>query len=429
MVRIYASLIAAFMATCAWAQSMPATVAEGMTPPIGTSASAISATPLTLSRAIEHALRANPALSAAAREVEALEGGLIQAGAIPNPELEALVEDTRSSTRTTTLQINQPIELGGKRAARIAAAERARDIGTVDLDARRAEVRAAVASAFFEALSAQERLRIARASSELAQRSLDVAARRVLAGKVSPVEETRARVAASAARVEFAQATSESAVARQRLASTWGATRVDFDRIHGAPEALAPAVPLDVLLARLNDAAAVQRLQLEVQRRDALVEVERSRRYPDITLSVGAKRDEEIGRDQVVLGVAVPLPLFDRNRGNVLEALRRADKARDEQAAARAQLVAELINARTRYAALREEVEISRVEILPGAQSAFDAATKGFELGKFDFLDVLDAQRTLFQAQSQYFRALAEAHRSAADIDRVLGEHVASTQP
>ena len=425
MVRIYASLIAAFMATCAWAQSMPATVAEGMTPPIGTSASAISATPLTLSRAIEHALRANPALSAAAREVEALEGGLIQAGAIPNPELEALVEDTR----TTTLQINQPIELGGKRAARIAAAERARDIGTVDLDARRAEVRAAVASAFFEALSAQERLRIARASSELAQRSLDVAARRVLAGKVSPVEETRARVAASAARVEFAQATSESAVARQRLASTWGATRVDFDRIHGAPEALAPAVPLDVLLARLNDAAAVQRLQLEVQRRDALVEVERSRRYPDITLSVGAKRDEEIGRDQVVLGVAVPLPLFDRNRGNVLEALRRADKARDEQAAARAQLVAELINARTRYAALREEVEISRVEILPGAQSAFDAATKGFELGKFDFLDVLDAQRTLFQAQSQYFRALAEAHRSAADIDRVLGEHVASTQP
>ena len=65
-------------------------------------------------------------------------------------------------------------------------------------------------------------------------------------------------------------------------------------------------------------------------------------------------------------------------------------------------------------------------DILPGAQSAYDAATKGFELGKFSFLEVLDAQRTSFQAKSQYLRALAEAHRSAAEIERILG--VASTQ-
>ena len=55
-------------------------------------------------------------------------------------------------------------------------------------------------------------------------------------------------------------------------------------------------------------------------------------------------------------------------------------------------------------------------------QSAYDAATKGYIMGKFSFLEVLDAQRTLFQAKSQYLRALAEAHRSAAEIERVLGE-------
>ena len=60
-------------------------------------------------------------------------------------------------------------------------------------------------------------------------------------------------------------------------------------------------------------------------------------------------------------------------------------------------------------------------DIMPGAQSAYDAATKGFELGKFSFLEVLDAQRTSFQAKSQYLRALAEAHRSAAEIERILG--------
>ena len=64
---------------------------------------------------------------------------------------------------------------------------------------------------------------------------------------------------------------------------------------------------------------------------------------------------------------------------------------------------------------------ILRTDILPGALSAYEAASKGFELGKFSFLDVLDAQRTLFQAKTQYVRALAESHRSAADIDRIIG--------
>jgi cobalt-zinc-cadmium efflux system outer membrane protein len=65
---------------------------------------------------------------------------------------------------------------------------------------------------------------------------------------------------------------------------------------------------------------------------------------------------------------------------------------------------------------------ILREEILPGAQSAYEAAGKGFEAGKFSFLDVLDAQRTLFQAKTQYVRALGDSHRAAADIERIVGE-------
>ncbi|MDB5879537.1 MAG: hypothetical protein JWQ41_2951, partial [Variovorax sp.] len=49
------------------------------------------------------------------------------------------------------------------------------------------------------------------------------------------------------------------------------------------------------------------------------------------------------------------------------------------------------------------------------------AATTGFEFGKFAYLDVLDAQRTLLLARSQYLRALAEVHRAATDLDRLLG--------
>ena len=78
--------------------------------------------------------------------------------------------------------------------------------------------------------------------------------------------------------------------------------------------------------------------------------------------------------------------------------------------------------ARERLDAIRGEVDVLQRDVLPGAKSAYDAATIGFENGKFNFLEVLDAQRTYFAAKSQYLKALAEAHRAAADIDRVLGD-------
>ncbi|GMU44961.1 MAG: hypothetical protein AMXMBFR52_22600 [Burkholderiales bacterium] len=377
--------------------------------------------PLTLKSALELALGANPELSAAGRELEALEAIIVQAQVRPNPEISMLVEDTRRATRATTLQLNQPIELGGKRAARIAAAERGRDAVSLELEAKRAEIRSAVTAAFFDVLVAQERLWLAQASVELAQRATAAASRRVMAGKVSPVEETKARVAEAGVRVELTLAVSELATARKRLAATWGNPSPRFEHAEGDPETL-PALPaLADLNARLAASPAMTRARIEVARRQALAEIERSRRIPNLTVSLSVKRNEELGRDQAILGVSIPIPVFDRNQGNLLEALRRTDKARDELAAAEIRLSNQLAAAFERLNAARQEVELLRRDILPGAQSAFDAATKGFELGKFSFLEALDAQRTLFQAKSQYLRALAEAHRSAAEIERVLG--------
>lgn len=384
------------------------------------------AAPLTLNAALELALGANPELSAAGRELEALDATITQAQARPNPELSALIEDTRRETRTTTLQLNQQIELGGKRSARIEAAERGRDAASLELDAKRAEIRAVVTEAFFDVLVAQERLRLAQASVELAQRATGAAARRVTAGKVSPVEETRARVAEAAVRVEQAQAASEVTTARRRLAATWGNSSPRFERAEGDPEALPPLPSMADLNARLAASPNLLRARIEVDRRQSLAEVERSRSVPDMIVSLGGKRIEEQDLNQAILGVSIPIPIFDRNQGNLLEALRRTDKARDELSATGIRLSNELVQAHERLNTARQEVASLQRDILPGAQSAYDAATKGFELGKFSFLEVLDAQRTSFQAKSQYLRALAEAHRSAAEIERILG--AASTQ-
>jgi cobalt-zinc-cadmium efflux system outer membrane protein len=159
-----------------------------------------------------------------------------------------------------------------------------------------------------------------------------------------------------------------------------------------------------------------------MERRRSLVDLERSKRVPDVTFSLGVKRSNELQRDQLLFGVSVPLPLFDRNQGNLLEALKREDKARDELQALKVRVGTEVMQARERLDAIRREVEVLQRDVLPRAKSVYDAATIGFENGKFNFLEVLDAQRTYFAAKSQYLKALAEAHRAAADIDRVLGD-------
>lgn len=376
---------------------------------------------LTLAGAVERAYAQNPGLRAAQRDIDIASGQRVQAGKWLNPEVSYEREGQQKDRRTTTIQLNQEFELGGKRAARIAAAERERDVATADVASYRTKLRADVVTAFFDVLAAQERLALAQDSQELSQRVTSAASRRVLAGKISPVEETRARVAEASTKIELSQASNELALARRRLSAMWGSKSALAEELE-TPQAPAGAhLTVPDLVAHLPGSPRLTRARAEVERQRALTEVERSRRTPNLTLSIGSKRDEEIGVRQTVVGVAIPFPLFDRNQGNILSALRRADRARDELAMVETDLSVELSQASLRLETARGELALLRNEIMPGAQSAYEASTRGFELGKFNFVDVIDAQRTLNQAKSQYIRALAESHRAAADIERVLG--------
>lgn len=378
---------------------------------------AASAAPtLTLEAAIQRAVDHHPGVRAASRERDIAAGQRLQAGAMPNPELSYLSEGIRHAGRTTTILLSQAIELGGKRGARITLAERERDIATLDLFDARSQLRFEVVSAFFDVLAGQQAGELAQASLALAQQVTSIVGKRVTAGKVSPVDATRARVAEASAKIELSQATAALTLARIKLAATWGSVAPEADAL------VAPAAPFGT--APVPGASPqIARARGEAVRQQAMADVERSRRIPDLTLSLGTKRDEQSGVRQAVVGVAIPLPLFDNNQGNLLSALRRTDKARDALLAVENDVAVSLAQATLRRDAAMEELAILEADILPGAQSAYDASTRGFELGKFSFIDVLDAQRTLFQAKNQALRALAASHRAAAEIDRIAVPH------
>ncbi|RYH67863.1 MAG: TolC family protein, partial [Alcaligenaceae bacterium] len=308
----------------AHSQGLPPGIVEART--LQTSA-VVSAEPLSLSKAIELAIEGNPEVAAATRQLEATEGVVLQGRSRPNPELAYSLEDTRSKTRTQSWQLSLPVELGGKRAARTRAAEKAREQAQAQLAELKATVRANVAAAYFDVLTAQERLVLAGDSVALAKSSTDTVAKRVAAGKVSPLEESKARVAEAGVRVELAQAASEQRNALSRLFALLGRIDAPLTVLEGKAENL-PSVPsLADLQPLISSSPGVVLARIEVERRKALSELEQSKRVPDVTVSVGMQRSNETQRNVLLFGVSVPLPVFDRNQGNLLEALKLEDKA------------------------------------------------------------------------------------------------------
>ncbi|ARP95231.1 TolC family protein [Bordetella genomosp. 13] len=376
---------------------------------------------LTLQQAIDRALLDSPALSAARNEAKASDGLLQQAGIIPNPSLDVSVEDQQKATRTTTAMLSVPIELGGKRGARTEAARLARDVARLDADATLADVRASVMAAFFDVAIAQEHVRVARSARDIAREALRIASQRVESGKAAPIERTRAEVEVSNARLAESTAQMGLDNARRALALSWGESAPDFERVEVSMESLPPRPALDELRNSLLSSPRMASGRTTVDLSQAELEVERTKRIPDITVSAGVARDNEMGRNRAQLGISVPLPLFDRNQGNVYAASMRAYKAQDVYRDMAARSTSELLQAASRYDLAAASAQEYRQAVLPGATKAFDAARKGFEAGKMGYLEVLDAQRALSQGNVSYLNVLAEAYQARAQIDRIIG--------
>ncbi|WP_428505304.1 TolC family protein [Roseateles sp.] len=413
---------AALLSLCALALLSPGLRAQTPEP--------VPAASLSLPQALNLALSHNPDLAVARLELQAQEAAEQQAGVGPNPELSLLIEDTRRASRSSTVQWSQALELGGKRAARVAAAAHAREQAAVGLQARQAELQAAVSTAFFDLLAAQEQLSLSESAMQLAERSVQAVQLRLQAGKVAPLELHKAQVAAGAVRADLAQARSELSLARQRLAALWGGAEARFERAEGLAEQMPPSsAEVAPSSTALDEAPALRLARLDIARRQALTAGERAKRVPDVTVSLGAKREAETGRSMAVIGLSLPLPLRDRNEGNLLEALKREEQAREQLAAAQVRLRLDLAQAQERLRQTRLQQLSLRVQQLPLAQTAFDTALRGYELGKFAFIDVLDAQRSLFQLRQQALRQSAEAWRAAAEIARLLGLPPFAVQP
>ncbi|MCL4865089.1 MAG: TolC family protein, partial [Gemmatimonadales bacterium] len=244
---------------------------------------------------------------------------------------------------------------------------------------------------------------------------------RVTAGAVSPIEETRAGVALATAQVEAQRALRTLEAARRGLAALWGASEATFAGVTGVLDVAATLPRFEALATRLGENPAVARSTVEVLRQRAVLSAAGAQRVPDLTLTGGVRRFPDLGSSALVLGGSLALPLFDQNGNAITAARHRVERAMAEQRDVEARVSAELAQAYSVLSAAREEASMLRAAVVPGAERAFAAVSEGYRLGRFGYLEVLDAQRTLIAANTPYLRALAEYTKAVADVEQIIG--------
>ncbi|MCG3179520.1 MAG: Cobalt-zinc-cadmium resistance protein CzcC [Phycisphaerae bacterium] len=386
--------------------------------------------PLTLRQALALAMLHSPDLAGASWEVRAAEARAIRASLPPNPEIGLDLESVASPrVIETVLSLGQVIFLSDKLTRQKQVAMLDRDMSGWDWEASRIRIYSNTTKVFVALVAAQQRLSLAEEIVAISRRLLDVTAERVRSGKASPLEEMKAKVELSTVRADLEQARQAVLAARQRLAATWGGTTPRFDKAEGRLESGGPIPTADQVFGLVEQNPEVARWATEMQRREAVVSLERRKAIPDLLIGGGFKREKADGEAAArgfTLGASIPIPIFDRNQGGIKESRYNAAKGREEQRATKARVLAEIADAYQTMASAHARSSILGREVVPEAQKAFDAASAGYNEGKFAYLDVLDAQRTVFDARVQHLEALADYLSAVADIEGLVGQRVES---
>ncbi|KIA76854.1 hypothetical protein DB43_HH00050 [Parachlamydia acanthamoebae] len=180
---------------------------------------------------------------------------------------------------------------------------------------------------------------------------------------------------------------------------------------------------LDAYLAYLHDHPEWIQAQLEQSASLQSVYLEKSLAIPDVTLSVGYKTIRDTHNQGMILGASLPIPVFNRNQGNIEKS--RANLRKLEDSFMALQVLLENKSAAIHREFMRSYHESKRLKegILEAALQAFKLSEEGYREGKFEYLDMLDSQRTLFEIEDHYVQALKNYHSKQAEL-RYLSSQV-----
>jgi cobalt-zinc-cadmium efflux system outer membrane protein len=385
------------------------------------------------------ALQRNPTLAQADAAIRAAEGRQRQAGLFPNPVAGYFLEEFAFRSPGESAEqgafIEQTIPLGGKLGKARNVFARERDQAVIQAEAQRLRLTNSIRMLYFETLGTQRLVELRADLSRLAREAVAITKELANVGQADRPDQLEIEIEAERAEIEFLNAQNDWTRAWQTLAAMVGNPTLAPARLAGNPEDdLAPLNETQLLDTLLQQSPDLRVAKAGVERARAVVVRERAERVPDLFLRGGLgynyERFEPVspslaGQRKGVEGrleVGVNVPIFNRNQGGIAAA--EADLAIAERDVERVQL-----ELRTRFAAgfreyrnAQQLAERYRTNVIPRAREAYETYLKNFRQMAASYPQVLIAQRTLFQVEVEYAKALVQLRERAIGLRGFLLE-------
>ena len=396
---------------------------------------------LTIREAVNEAVQQNLALLAEQANLSIAEAGLISARLRPNPVLSGSAESldllgtgfdatNNAGPPQYAVRIDVPFERAHKRELRTDVADLAKRAAAARVADVLRRLKLDVTLASVDVLEAKARLELAQENLQTLERLVQLNERRLTSGAIPQLEVTRSRVAMLQYRGSVRSAQLALTEARLKLLPLLGRKPgeqpVDIDdRLGVRPASVAPD------LAGLLQAARTTRpdllaLQSDNARTEADLRLQIAQGKVDYTVGAEYRREQGINGRGNMLGlfVSVPLPVFNRNQGEIARAEAERERARRSLAAVEADVAREVAAAYHGYESARELLSEVERDLLAPAKEARAGTTYVYQAGATSLLDVLDAQRAFNDTMETYLSAQATYRRAEARLSLAVNKDV-----
>jgi cobalt-zinc-cadmium efflux system outer membrane protein len=373
------------------------------------------------------ALENNPTLLQAAADIRAAEARKLQAGLYPNPRLgydgEEISTRDPSEKAFHSFFIEQRIVTAGKlKHSQDIFAQEQRQV-QAQQEAQRARVVNDVRLAYYQTLGAQKIVALRQELARIAQEAVDISAQLYNVGQADRPDVLEAEVVAQKAGLDLVNAKSQFELQWQRLVNIVGKPDLRRSPLAGNLEASFPEFNQGTITEQLlRESPQLRIVQAKAERADAALRRAKAEPYPDITVRAGYTYGKERGEKESLFlaGISIPLPIFDRNQGNIASALSERNRTIEEKRRIELVLRDRMASTFNEYTTSKGSVEQYQKVILPRAQTAYDLYLKRFKQMAAAYPQVLIAQRNLFQAKVQYVRNQVNLWLSVTMIEGLL---------
>lgn len=385
---------------------------------------------ITLKTAISRALQSSPRLKSAARSVRAAESVYSESGRWANPEIGIQAENITGNGRyknfksaEITYGISQTLEIGGKRSKRKAITEQDVALSRHEQMTTHLSVIHEAKVAHIHAVAAQEMHKLAQEQKETASHLFQEVNERVEVGRESIIQRNKAEIILSTAQLALELAQTELEYTKHTLSHLWGDDDLHFSLDNSIFFRLSPPIKKTIAkLKMLQNNPKYRCTDSNLIKKKAIQSLERSKMIPDPNLNLGVRELRETRNRAFIVGLSIPIPIFKTNRGNIERARQEVHKARSDQRAIYHDLSNSLEKALKSQMNSYHNASTLKKTILLSAGKTFTLARQGYSAGKFSYLEVLDAQRTLFDLKKQYIMALKNYQTAKAMVEKITAD-------